>query len=490
MADQFLDALPRINVLAAEQIHHIHDHSLEILSTVGVRVDSARARDIFLKAGCPSDSDNIVRIPADLVSDALQSAPSTVDIYNRLGRHAFRLGGSPKSPTRFGVGVTNLYYQDPATDRVEPFALKHMAVGTRLGDALPYFDFVSTIGIPQDLSPEVADLYSALEMAANTTKPLVVLVSEEQCFTAVLDLLEHLSGELSAHPFVIPYFNPITPLVLNAGTSDKMIIAIERGLPFIYSNYGMSGATTPITAFGTIALQNAELLAGLVFSQLVKAGTPIILGSFPATLDLKDVVNRYTPQSQVLNLACAEMMAFYGLPHCGTSGNGNGWGADLFAADLLWMNHLTGCLGKVGMAPFVGGNFYSKVFSPAIVAYSNEVIRKVRIFEQGFTLMGSADIMAEIKAAGPGGSFLTAPSTVKNCRTLPRDNVVWPQISLEKWQDRGCPTADEFLRKHTIELMETMAKPADHDALIDKGEQFIANLTSEAKVSIPSTVTR
>ena len=57
----------------------------------------------------------------------------------------------------------------------------------------------------------------------------------------------------------------------------------------------MSGASTPITPAGTIALQNAELLAGLVFSQLVKAGTPIILGSFPATFDMKDMVNRYTP---------------------------------------------------------------------------------------------------------------------------------------------------------------------------------------------------
>jgi trimethylamine--corrinoid protein Co-methyltransferase len=478
MADQLPDVLPRISVLTQEQIEHIHAHSLEILSSVGVRVDSAQARDIFVKAGCKSNSDNNVGIPADLVSGALQSAPSFVDVYNRLGQHAFRLGGSPKPQTRFGVGVTNLYYQDPTTDLVEPFTRKHMETCTRLSESLSYFDFVSTIGILQDVSPEVADLFSTLEMTANTIKPLVVLVSKEQCFSAVLDLLEHLSGELSMHPYVIPYFNPISPLILNEGTTDKMMTAIERGIPFIFCNYGMSGSSTPITPFGTIALQNAELLAGLLFSQLVKAGTPIILGSFPATFDMKAMVNRYTPQSLVLNLACAELMAFYELPHCGTSGNGNGWGADLFASDLLWMNHLTSCLGKVGLAPFVGGNFYSVVFSPAIVVYANEVIRKVRIFEQGFSLMDNPDILDEIKSAGPGGSFLMAESTVKNCRKLPRDNVVWPHISLEKWQRRGCPKADEFLRKYTIQLMENMAKPEDHDELIEKGERFIHNLTS------------
>jgi len=243
----------------------------------------------------------------------------------------------------------------------------------------------------------------------------------------------------------------------------------------------MSGASMPITAFGTIVLQNAELLAGLLFSQLVKEGTPIILGSFPAIFDMKDMVNRYTPQSVVLNLACAEMMAFYELPHCGTSANGNGWGPDLFAGDLHWMNHLTSCLGKVGMAPFVGGNFYSVVFSPAILVYANEVIRKVRIFEKGFSLIDDSGILDEIKSVGPGGNFLTAESTIKNCRTQPRDNVIWPHISLEKWQSRGCPKADEFLRKYTTEIMEKMSAPQDHDELIEKGERFIHNLTSNEK---------
>ena len=481
MADQIPDVSPRINVLTQEQVEHIHALSLEILSSVGIRVDSARARKIFAKAGCKSNSDHIVQLPADLVSGALQSAPSFVDVYNRLGQHAFRLGDSPKPPTRFGVGVTNLYYQDPATDLVEPFTRRHMETSVRLSQSLSDFDFVSTIGILQDIAPEVADLFSTLEMTANTIKPLVVLVSEEKRFAAVLDLLEHLTGELAANPFIIPYFNPISPLILNEGTSDKMITTIERGLPFTFSNYGLSGASTPITGFGTIALQNAELLAGLIFSQLVKEGTPIILGSFPVTLDMKDMVNRYTPRSLVLNLACAEMMAYYKLPHCGTSGNGNGWGADLFASDLLWMNHLTSCLGKVGMAPFVGGNFYSKVFSPALVVYANEVIKKSRIFEQGFSLMDNSGILDEIKSVGPGGNFLTAESTVRNCRKMPQDNVIWPHFSLEKWQSRGCPKADEFLKKYTIQKIDNMCAPEDHDELIEKGERFIDKFDFGAK---------
>ena len=106
--------------------------------------------------------------------------------------------------------MTNLYYQDPLSDALEPFTRRHMAISVRLGNQLPHYDVISTIGILQDYPPETADLYAVLEMAANTTKPLVMLISDERLFPKALDLLEHLHGDLADRPFVVPYFNPIT----------------------------------------------------------------------------------------------------------------------------------------------------------------------------------------------------------------------------------------------------------------------------------------
>jgi trimethylamine--corrinoid protein Co-methyltransferase len=249
-----------------------------------------------------------------------------------------------------------------------------MASSVRLGGALPSFDAVSTVGLIQDVPPEISDLYAALEMAANTVKPLVLLVSDAAAFPAVLDLLEHLHGDLATRPFLLPYFNPISPLVVNQSTVDKMFAAVSRGVPFIYSNYGMAGASTPISPAGTLVLLNAELLAGLVLSQLMKEGTPVVLGSLPAYFDMKGIGSFYDPHSYLIDLACAEMMAHYGLPHCGSSGSGMGWGADLLAASHQWMNHLLSCIGKVGLVPFVGDTLGAIAFSPAIVVYANEIM--------------------------------------------------------------------------------------------------------------------
>jgi trimethylamine--corrinoid protein Co-methyltransferase len=458
--------------LSAGEIAEVHARSLEILATVGVRVDSPPARARMARAAGGSAEDGRVRLPAELVEWALRVAPRDVPVFGRTGTPAFTLGPGGGG-TRFGIGVTNLFYQDPLTDAVVPFTREHMGSCARLGDALPSFDVVSTIGVLRDLPPDTADLFATLEMAANTTKPLVLLVSEAAAFEPSLDMLEALCGSLSAKPFVIPYVNPVSPLVINAETSDKMAASIARGLPVIYSNYGMSGATAPITPAGTLALLNAELLAGLVSAQLTREGTPVILGILPAGFDMATAASYYGPETMLLNLACGEMMAHYRLPHCGTSGSGAGWGADLLAADLFWMNHLTSCLGSVGLAPFVGGNFDSLAFSPAAAVYADHVIRQARRFAAGFALDQDALGMREIAEVGPGGNFLTAELTLSRFREAAFRSPVFPRLSLEAWQEKGNPRAEDILRKHTVELMAAHPAPPDRTDLLARGEAFI-----------------
>jgi len=464
-------AKPTLSILTDEQIDYVHSRSLEILKNVGVRVDSPRARKIFAAAeGVHWISEERACLEADLIEWAIDSAPATIDVYDRTGNLAFCLGADR---TRFGVGVTNLFYQDPLTDQVTPFTRQDMGRSVRLSHHLPNFDLVSTIGIVQDYPPEKADLYAELEMLANTTKPLVILISKEELFSTVLELFEHLTGDLAGKPFVIPYLNPITPLIINSGTSDKLLETIARGLPVIYSNYSMAGMSTPITAAGTLILMNAEILAGLVLAQLARTGTPVIMSSLPAYFDMRTMQDFYDPKSYLINVACAEMMAHYQLPHAGSSGSGVGWGPDLVGGGAFWMSHLTNLLGKCGLAPFVGGNFGSKAFSPAITVYANEVIGQVLSFADGFELDDLALGMTDIQRAGPGGNFLDTELTMSLYRKAYYDSKIFPRWSMERWEERGRPQIVDLLRQRTQELLSTCQPPPDHDELVRRGEIFI-----------------
>jgi trimethylamine---corrinoid protein Co-methyltransferase len=463
---------PRLSLLNEEQITIIHEGALRILKEVGVRVDSPRAREVYARGG--SDVrfvENNLFLDRGVIEWAIKRVPSSYDVFNRRGEHRFTLGSD--QPTRFGAGVTNLHYQDPTDDHLEPFSRKHMGIGVRLVDSLPQFDVCSTLGVIRDYPPKTADMYAVLEMVANTTKPLVLLISDEHLFPRVLEMIERVHGDVGDKPFIIPYLNPVTPLVVNDGTTDKLLDSIEHGIAAIYSNYGMAGMSTPITCAGTLAMLDAELLAGLVLSQLAKEGAPIILGSLPAFFEMRTMVDFYDPQTFLINLGCAEIMAYYGVPHAGTSGSGEGWGPDLLAAGNLWTNQLTSVIGKAGLVPFVGSSLNSKAYSPALTVYSNDIIGQVRSFADGFSVdEASVGIDELIEAMAVDGHFLTSPTTMSRYK-----NAYWqgifPHISLEKWEEMGHPRANQLVRDKTMELIEKSKAPDDHDEIIAQGEAFI-----------------
>jgi trimethylamine:corrinoid methyltransferase-like protein len=464
---------PTIQVLRREAIERIHEASLQILAKVGIRVDSAQARQVFRAApGVIIRDEQHITIQPETVEWAIEAAPATIDIYNRKGDPVIQLGDDQ---TRFGIGVTNLFYQNPASGEILPFSRQHMRQSVGLGNTLPSYDVISTIGIVRDVEADEADLVGLLEMLANTIKPLVILISDKKQFIPGLMLLENLVGDLAEKPFVIPYFNPVTPLILNQSTTENMQASIEKGLPIIFSNYGMVGVSTPITSAGTLALLNAELLAGLVFSQLIKPGAAIILGSLPAYFDMKTMVDFFDPQTMLLNLACAEMMAYYHIPHAGTSGSTNGWGADLIASEALCINQLTSCLGKVGLAPFVGGSLDSKVFSPEVAVYSAELIEQARHFAIGFQVDEETLALDEVEKFGAGGNFISSRRTMKLFREAYHSSSIFPRLSLEKWQEMGQPEAKKFLQEKTLDILNNINYPDDQRELLDKGEYLISH---------------
>jgi trimethylamine--corrinoid protein Co-methyltransferase len=187
----------------------------------------------------------------------------------------------------------------------------------------------------------------------------------------------------------------------------------------------------------------------------------------------------YTPTSYLLNLACAEIMHYFGIPHCGTSGSNNGRGADLAAAGDLWINHLTSCLGKVGCVPFVGGNFESMAFSPTTVILSNHIIGEARTFAEGFTIGDDMVNLQEISRVRHGGDFFTSEQTLASLTGPGKKNPPWSMMNLESWKERGMPKSEDELTALSLELY-ARAQQASRENLdiIRKGEELIATMLS------------
>ena len=160
-----------------------------------MRVDSPAILQMLEKKLGLKSQDRIIKFPPEVVEDAIKSAPKTIDVYDRRGEHKLDLG---EDRLRFGVGVTALFYQNPVDETLDIFKRQNFQDLVRLGSSLKHYDVISTVGIIRDVPEEMTDLYGSLEHIANTTKPLVLLVSDENRFPDVLQMFEMLHGDLGA----------------------------------------------------------------------------------------------------------------------------------------------------------------------------------------------------------------------------------------------------------------------------------------------------
>ena len=149
---------------------------------------------------------------------------------------------------------------------------------------------------------------------------------------------------------------------------------------------------------------------------------------------------------------------------------------DLIASDSYWLNTLTFALTKGGLAPFIGDSLTSKTISPCTIVHAHEIIEQALRFANGFQLDDAQAVLAEIAKVGPGGSFLSMPSTLKNYKTGYYNSPIYPRWTMEKWQAVGQPDARQVLREKTQDLIQGLTAPADYEDLIEKGEEYIRAL--------------
>ncbi|MGD9405276.1 MAG: trimethylamine methyltransferase family protein, partial [Anaerolineae bacterium] len=65
-----------LQVLSEDERHQVHERTLSILASTGVRVDTAQGRQILADAGAYVDENtNIVQFPRALVEESLRLAP-------------------------------------------------------------------------------------------------------------------------------------------------------------------------------------------------------------------------------------------------------------------------------------------------------------------------------------------------------------------------------------------------------------------------------
>lgn len=410
----------RYRPLTQDQVGRIHASALRILEEVGVHVQLPEAIEVFREAGAVVDAAECrVRIPARLVERSLSSAPSAIRLCGRFPDHDLSL---EDAKVYMGTGGAAVRVVDPDTDEVRPGTLADIAKLAKLVDGLENVHFFirpcSAQNVPAD-KLAVNEFYAAL---SNTGKHVMGAGYTLQGTRDVLQMAAQIAGgedALRARPFVSFITSwMISPLTYDSETTRVLMEVVRRRIPVSLSSAPMAGSTSPITMAGTLVQLHAEELSGLVLSQLVSPGAPVLYGGIPGMADMHDLSYRAGGvEFGLMNAAISQLAAYLGIPNYCSAG--------ITEAKIPSMQAIYEKTFSICQVALAGGNYVHHAAgvldSIMTVDYGqfvidNEIIGMAMKMLRGIDVDEEHLAVDEIRMVGPGGNFLSLDHTIQHFR--------------------------------------------------------------------------
>lgn len=471
-------ATPSIEILSQDQIHEIHNASLDVLKNTGYKILSVAARDLLARAGARLDGD-IAKIPSHIVEECIRLAPKGFVLYNREGEKALEL---EDRKVHFGSSWASPTTRDALTDDVHPTQVEDIVKGVIIADALPYLDFVTPMGSVQDVPAGVADLYEFEAVVTHSRKPIFCLPYSTRGLEIIYEMAAQVAGgmdRLRERPFVVPYPTPITPLIYPEDVADKLLYIASLGMPSMSGSTVQAGLTGPVTLAGTLVLGNAETLMGLVLTQLKRPGTPYIMAANPNSIDMATAnYSQAAPELSLMYCAYADIVRFYGLPSWGTAGVTDSKAVDAQAGIESTYSLFSQALSGINLIHDIGYMDMGMANSAEMLVMGDEVVGMVKSFLRGVTVNPETLAREVIGKVGPGGNFLQEEHTFRHFRAehwVPtlvdrQKRDVWERNGKKKMIHRIQDKIREILDSHKVTaLPDSVLSELTH--LRNKGEQ-------------------
>ena len=471
-----------------DQIDAIHRTSMRILSELGIRVVGNRVTELFRKAGAKIDAaDNTIRFDEELVGEALRTTPSSFTLTSRNPAKTLKIGGRSVA---FGLvaGPPNVH------DCIN---------GRRAGNLADYQNFI-----------RLAHHFNVIHLIGNqVTAPQEMAANNRHLDTyfanlTLSDLSFHCTGigrgramdgiammaisrgmsveEMAIDPGVTTIISINSPRLFDEEMGEGLITMSEHGQPVTITPFTLMGAMTPVTLPAALAQQNAEALFGIVLTQLVKPGAPVMYGAFTSNVDMRSGAPAFgTPENTKANAIAGQLARRYNLPYRTSNANASNavdlqaayetamssWGAVMGGGNLVY--HAAGWL-EGGLT----ASYEKLILDVEILQNMTEILRPIDFSEDelGF------DAIASVQT---GGHFFGTDHTMARY-----ENAFYRPI-LSDWSNYGAWEAagSQVALARATELWQTALKEYDEPEM-DRGirdelEAYVARRKEEIGTGEP-----
>lgn len=429
----------RLTLLDDAQIEQLHRASLDILEGTGITFKHPDALAQFRQAGCLVHDERVC-LDRSVVEQALATTPSCYTLKSRYGVADVTVGGDNLAVMPAG-GPPFIYDLDR---RRRPGTLTDLRDLIKIAHTAPRINVMARKLVdPPDIPPETRHLLAWHACLTLSDKPVQSgFAGGRREAEEVLELLALAFGgedQLRGVPRAQTNVNVNSPLVYDGAMLEGLLAFAQWGQPVQISPFVMAGVTGPSTLAGALAQHNAEILAGMVLTQLVNPGTPVLYGSATSNVDLRTGAPATgSPESAASVAISAQFARFHGLPSRGGGALSDAPVPDQQSAYERMMLLMTSVLSGVNFVMHGAGILESYLtVSPAQMAMDLEMLDMLATFLAPLDIDDTTLALDTIDEVGPGGMFLQTSHTLARYRDVHFLPVIGLRKTYEQWQSEG-----------------------------------------------------
>jgi len=458
------------NVLTSGQVKEIRSATLTILENVGVHFPSERALKVFSEHGAEVDPDTqIVRIPADLVLEAMSHAPRVYTLSGRAAGTDLLLDGSASYFSTDGSGTETI---DITTGVQRQSTKADVAMMAKVSDYLSSISFYWPIVSAQDYG-SLSPLHELEASFNNTSKHIqsVTIIGEDLARFA-LQMAEVIAGSkktLRTRPPLSSLVCTIAPLGQDREGIEGAMLYAEAGVPVGFMAMPNIGSTSPATMAGALAIGNSEVVSAMVLMQLVAPGAPVYHSLLASVMDPRSG-NYITGISEkyLCNAAAVQLAHDWNVPSLGGAFSVDCPTPDSWqlGRDSVYTSLFTPLVGA-DMVEGLGLLRAATLLIPEQIIYDDEIYHTHRALAKGIGTNPDDLALDVIKTVGPGGHFMGQKHTRRRIREIWLPELTHPALMMAnkpavEIRERTKETFRKILKEHQPD-------PLDADIQVELG---------------------
>jgi trimethylamine--corrinoid protein Co-methyltransferase len=467
-------------VLNTDEIERIHKASMQVLETVGIKVDYPFARTLFQQAGALVDEETqTVCIPERLVQKAITTAPKQFKLYGSDASLEMEIGGEA---VQFAALGTPTAVRDLNTGEHRASTMADLLNHIKLIDGCEHIHCSQMDVWPNDLPMTSIHTEAISAWAHNSRKSFGL-----GCYgyMPTLDMMRMMAiavggkQELRQRPRFFGICSTVSPLQMTQVQVEGMLICADYGQPVTMAPEGIAGTTAPVTLAGLLIQENANILAHITLAQLFRPGTPVLYGTVSTIANMRNgTVALGSVETGLITAASAQLAHFYGLPIRSVGGVTEAKTEDLQAGAERMATLLPAVLSGVHYITCAGTLDSSMLESDALLVMDDELAGMALRMKTGITVDETSLAMDVIRKVGSSGNYITEKHTLQNYRKehyLPMFMVRQP---FESWQQEGSKSAMDHATQRAREIL-AKHQPRQLDPVIEKELEAYRQMVAE-----------